>query len=145
MKKRGILPRFLLCIYFISPEFMEELFYILAKALVIEDHGKAEGQGRNQNKRREDHPEPWPVFHLAGIGSDRDILEEVRTEQREEVTNSITFMTPNIGGVFVVNGEEIVLLPKVDESELKLEHLVEHDEQHQQKQTNGRGPYPLIG
>ena len=125
--------------------FGENALAIRVEILVVKDHAKAKGQGCYQEEHREDHPEPGPVFFLAGILSHRNIAEEIRAEPGKEGADSVVFAgSPDVGGILVANGKQIIGTQR-DVAQFALENLIEHDEQHQQQQSYGSGQQPFVG
>ena len=121
-------------------------FDISGEALVVENHAQQEGQGSHQHIHRDNHPEPGPILDLTCEFAHRNGAEELGGEQGQEFADGIVGAgAPDVRGVLVANAEEVILIPQGDEAQLRLEQLVEHDEQHQKQQSGGGTKEPAVG
>ena len=120
--------------------FAKQLLDVSAKALAISDGCNDEGQRRNQNVHRADHPEPGPVLFLTGEFAHGNGLEELGREDFEEIADGIVSAgTPDVRGVLVADVEEIFgVTGHGNETQLHLENLIEDDKQHNDQEDRRR-------
>lgn len=121
-------------------------FYVGHQGFMVKDQRQQNGKGCDQQVHRYDQPEPGPVFCLPRELPYRNGTEDLRREERQKVADGIIFdRPPDIGSILVADIEERFPIAQGDISQLRLEYLIEHNKQHQQKQSRRRAEYPLIG
>ena len=126
--------------------FLEAFFQISHHGFAIKDQGNQEAQGRDQHIHRHDQPEPGPVFDLAGKFAYGDGFEEIGGKQSQEIADGVIITgTPDVGGIFVADAEKFTAVAQGNEAQLRLEDLIEHNEEHEDQQTCGSTEDVLIG
>ena len=130
----------LLCSYFL----FKQLLKVGLQGLVVEDQCQQDRYGRDQYIARYDQPEPGPIFFCAGKFAYGYSLKEFRSESRQELTDGIgQIRAPDVRCIFKVYIIEIAVA-EGDKAQLRLEHLVEHDKEHQKQQTGGGADDPFV-
>lgn len=113
---------------------------------MVKNHGQKECKGSNENVAGENQPEPRPILYLPGKFTNRYDGEELRCKHGKELSNGIVFAgAPYVRGVFVVNAKEVISVPQRDESQLRHEQLIQHNEKHQKQQSGRSGKDSFVG